>query len=124
MRSADADKGMGEVTARHATEEQLRQEVRQLTDLLRNDDSFADLRDALAGRGLLVSETLLAGLIESEDESRYGVIIAVDLECVRFESGSDGRLIRWEIIDDPCELAEDFSAVAAGIVMKRAGQIS
>jgi hypothetical protein len=115
---------MGEVTARHATEEQLRQEVRELTDLLRNDDSFADLRDALAGRGLLVSETLLAGLIESEDESRYGVIIAVDLECVRFESGSDGRLIRWEIIDDPCELAEDFSAVAAGIVMKRAGQIS
>jgi hypothetical protein len=39
-------------------------------------------------------------------------------------AGPDGRLTRREIMDDPAEVAEDFSAVAAGIAMKRIGQIS
>jgi hypothetical protein len=115
---------VGKVTDRHGTEEQLRQEVRELTDLLRTDGSFADLRDVLAAHGLLVSQTLLTGLIEGEDEHQYGVFITAGLELVRFEIGRNAQLISWEIVDDPDVLAEDFAAVAIGITMKRAGQIS
>jgi hypothetical protein len=107
--------------ARCPLEEQLQQEVRELTDLLRNDDTFADLRDALAAKGLSASETILAGLIESEDESLYGVIITANEECVRFESAPNGRLTRWEIIKDPDALTDDFQAVSVGIAMKRGG---
>jgi hypothetical protein len=112
------------MTVRRSREEQLQQEVRELTDLLRNADSFADLRDALAAKGVSAAETILAGLIEGEDESRYGVIVTANQECVRFESAPDGWLTRWEMIEHPDALTADFQAVAVGIAMKRGGEIS
>ena len=49
---------VGEATDRHAFEEQSRQEVGQLTSLLRTDAALADLRESLSMRGLPVSQTL------------------------------------------------------------------
>jgi hypothetical protein len=80
------------MTARRPPEELLQQEVRELTDLLRHADSFADLRDVLAARGTPASETILAGLIESEDESRYGVILTAGQKCVRLKPPRTVRL--------------------------------
>jgi hypothetical protein len=114
---------VGDATGRYGTEEQLRQEVTELTDLLHNDAAFADLRDLLTAHGLPASQTLLAGFIGSEDESMYGVFVTSDVECVRFETGPDGHLIRWETIDDLGALTKAFAAVAVGIAMKRSGQI-
>ena len=104
--------------------EQLEQEVSELTDLLRNDETFADVRRALAARGLPASQTVLAGLIESEDESRYGVVLTGSQECVRFEIAPDGSLKRWETIDNLDVLTSDFQAVAVGIAMMTEGKIS
>jgi hypothetical protein len=115
---------VAEMTARRPPEELLQQEVRELTDLLRHADSFADLRDVLAARGTPASETILAGLIESEDESRYGVILTAGQKCVRFETAPNGSLARWETIDEPDALTSDFQAVSVGISMMRRGQIS
>lgn len=103
------------------SEEMLQQEVRELTDLLRHAGSFADLRNALAARGSPASETILAGLIEGEDESRYGVILTASQECVRFETAPNGSLTTWEIIDEPNALTSDFQAVSVGISMVRRG---
>lgn len=110
--------------ARHPPEELLRLEVRELTDLLRHDGSFAGLRDTLAAKGIPASAAILAGLIESADGRRYGVILTPGQECVLFETARDDSLIRWEIIDDPRTLGHDFQAVLTGIAMVRAGQIS
>jgi hypothetical protein len=112
------------MTAKQPPEELLQQEVRELTGLLRHAYSFADLRDALAARGLAASQIILAGLIEGEDESRYGVMLTASQECVRFEAAPDGPLTRWETIDEPDALASDFQAVSVGISMMRRGQIS
>jgi hypothetical protein len=112
------------MTIRHPPEELLQQEVRELTDLLRHADSFADLRAALDARGSPASETILAGLIEGEDESRYSVILTASQECVRFEATPNGSLTTWEIIDEPDALTSDFQAVSVGISMMRRGQIS
>ena len=49
--------GVG-ILMRYPPEELLQQEVRELTDLLRHADSFADLRDVLAARGASASETI------------------------------------------------------------------
>ena len=109
---------------RHPPEHLLQQEVRELTDLLRHAGSFAELRDALAARGSPASETILAGLIEGEDGSRYGVILTASQECVRFETASNGSITRWELIDKPDALTSDFQAVSVGISMMRSGEIS
>ena len=111
------------MTVRRSRDEQFQQEVRELTHLLRNADSFADLRVALAAKEVSASETILAVLIEDEDESRYGVLVTAKQECVRFECAPDGWLTRWEIIQDPEALTADVQAVAVGIAMKRGGEI-
>jgi len=80
------------MAARLPPEELLQQEVRELTGMLRHDDSFADLRDALAVRGVSASETILAGLYESRDYSRTGVILTVSQECIWFDTAPDGSL--------------------------------
>lgn len=112
------------MTGRHVTEAALQLEVRELTGLLRRDDSFAGLRDLLAVKGIPASAAVLAGLIEGEDLTSYGVILTPDRECVVFETAPDDSLIRWEVVDDPETLADSFQAVLAGIAMVRAGQIS
>jgi hypothetical protein len=59
-------------------------EVAELTELLRHDESFMELRDALAANGIVIASTLLAGLIERQDESREGVLVTDDRRCIRF----------------------------------------
>ena len=105
-------------------DELLRLEVRELTGLLRHADSFAGLRGALASKGIPASEVILAGLIESEDESRYGVMLTPGQECILFETARDDSLTRWEIIDDPRTLGNDFEAVLAGIACSGAREDS
>lgn len=112
------------MTGRRPPGEQLQQEVRELTELLRHAGTFADLRDALTAKGLPASEVVLAGLIEGEDESRYGVLLTTNQGCVRFETAPNGSLTRWETVDEPHALTSDFQAVSVGISMMRSGQIS
>ena len=112
------------MTAKDQHKELLQQEVQELTDLLRHANSSADLREVLAARGSPASETILAGLIEGEDESRYGVILTANQKCVRFETASNGSLKKWEIINEPDTLTSAFKAVSVGISMVKSGQIS
>ena len=67
------------------TEEELRLEVEELTDLLRTDQSFADLRAALATRHLRPEDVVLGGLTESEAETMWGVFVDRAGECTAFK---------------------------------------
>lgn len=107
-----------------ASEHLLRQEVEELTGLLRKSDSFAHLRQLLEGQKLDPSRTVLAGLIEGEDESGYGVIVTQARECVVFEIAKDGSIERWEAVGDPDRLTSDFPAADIGISMVATGQIA
>lgn len=111
---------MGEGTSN----ELLRQEVRELTTLLRVDDSFARLRSALISKGNDPANVVLAGLIESEEGDSYGVLIKPGLECIRFEAASDDSITVWDIVDDVSSLSHDFEAVSTAIEMIKSGQIS
>jgi hypothetical protein len=112
------------MASRLPSEELLEQEVRELTDLLRTEGSFARIRDVLAAKGMTASRTILAGLIDGEDGSQYGVILTASRECIVFEIAPDRSLVRWEIIDEPDDLASSFQAVSVGISMLRSGRIS
>jgi hypothetical protein len=78
----------------------------------------------LASKGLPASVAILAGLIDGEDGSRYGVVLTPGQECIVFELAPDSTLIRWDAISDPRVLADSFDAVITGIAMLRDGQIS
>jgi hypothetical protein len=104
--------------------ELLELEVRELTDLLRHDDSSANIRDLLAAKDLDASTTILAGLIDGIDGSRYGVVLTRSQKCIAFEMAPDDSLMRWEIVDEPDALTSAFQAVSVGISMLRSGQIS
>ena len=106
------------------TQEELRQEVTELTDLMREDSDFADIRKILAAQGLQPEDTLLAGLITGGDDRQYGVLITGAGQCVLFETDARGTLILWETVDDIARLENDFDAVAVGVEMKRNGEIS
>ena len=105
-------------------DELLEQEVRELTDLLRHEDSSANIRGVLAAKGVDAARTILAGLIDGLDGSRYGVVLTPSQECVVFEMAPNDSLVRWEIINEPDSLTAAFQAVSIGISMLRSGQIS
>jgi hypothetical protein len=104
--------------------ELLELEVRELTDLLRHEDSCANMRDLLAAKGLDASTTILAGLIDGMDGGRYGVVLTPSQECIVFEMAPDDSLMRWEIVDELGSISCDFNAISIGISMLRSGQIS
>jgi hypothetical protein len=112
------------MTSRLPPEELLEQEVRELTDLLRHEDSSANIRGVLAAKGLDASRTILAGLIDGLDGSRYGVVLTPSQECIVFELAPNDSLVRWEIINEPDSLTSAFQAVSIGILMLRSGQLS
>jgi hypothetical protein len=111
------------MTAGRPRQELLELEVSELTDLLRTDDSFSNLRSLLVLKRLDPHQTVLAGLIDGEDESRYGVFLTADDECIVFEIDSSRTLVRWEVVDNLDSLAGSFSAVGVAVMMRQAGRL-
>ncbi len=98
----------------------LEQEVRELTELLRHGgDPWGDLRALLDERGLDPQNTILAGLIEGEDESSYGVFVTRDDVPLVFETARDRSVLRWERVADVAALADDFEAVPTALALRQ-----
>ena len=63
----------------------LRQEVQELTEMLRTDRILESLRNALASEGLSYNEVLLAGFLESENWNEWGAIVTKEGKVFRYE---------------------------------------
>ncbi len=97
---------------REASYETLKLEVEELTELLRSDDAFSDLRAALTAHHMPLEDYLLGGLIGGEDNSSYGVFVGRDGVCTVFDIVGDGEVTRWERVEDPESLRRDsFGAI-------------
>ncbi len=99
-------------------------EVEELTELLRSDDAFSDLRAALAAHHMQLEDYLLGGLIGGEDNSSYGVFVGRDGVCTVFEISGDGEVTRWERVEDPASLeslfTDSFGAIYVAIALATA----
>jgi len=95
-------------------------EVEELTELLRTDVAFADLRAALTTHHMQLDECLLGGLIDGEDGSSYGVFVCRDGVCIVFEKVRSGEFIRWERVEDPESLTCAFGAINVAISLATA----
>jgi hypothetical protein len=100
--------------------ETLKLEVKELTEMLRADDTFADLRAALTAHHMQLEDYLLGGLIDGEDGSSYGVLVGRDGVCTVFEEVKGGEFVRWERVEDPESLASAFGAVNVAISLATA----
>lgn len=102
----------------------LRQEVQELTALLRNKPVLEDLRRLLASRGHAPASVVLAGLIEGEEGLSYGVFILPAGACVVFETAADGRVLQWVEPATPSDWRDDFEAVEVGVAMVAGGEFA
>jgi hypothetical protein len=104
--------------------ETLKLEVEELTELLRSDNTFSDLRAALTAHHMQLEDYLLGGLIDGEDNSSYGVLVGRDGVCTVFEILGDGEVIRWERVEDPASLeilsTDSFGAINVAIALATA----
>ena len=97
------------------SEEVLRIDVEELAELLRTNQGLADLRAALATRHLRPEDVVLGGLIETEEETMYGVFVNRAGECTVFEILGDGQVVRWDRVEDPSSLASDHPAINVAV---------
>lgn len=100
--------------------EALKRDVEEMTELLRTDDAFADLRAALTAHHMRLDECLLGGLIDGEDGSSYGVFVCRDGVCTVFEKVRSGEFTRWERVEDPDSLTSAFGAINVAIALATA----
>lgn len=79
--------------------ELLRQEVEELTDLLRHDAQWLDLRSTLGSKQLDPERVLLATFYEDEDENEYGIFVTDDRRVFEFKRstrpGAKPRFSQW-----------------------------
>jgi hypothetical protein len=96
-------------------EEALRIEVEELAELLRTNQGLAKLRAALTTRHLRLEDVLLGGLIESEEETIYGVFVNRAGECTIFEILRNGQVVRWDRVEEPGSLASEYPAINVAV---------
>lgn len=61
-----------------------KQEVLELTKLLRDDEDWGDLRDILTEKGFNLSQIALVSLMEDDEENEYGVIVTKDIKISEY----------------------------------------
>lgn len=65
-------------------DELYRQEVLELTELLREDEDWKDLRDILIKKGFVLNEIVLAAFMEDDEENEYGVIVTPNMKVSEY----------------------------------------
>ena len=61
-----------------------KQEILELTELLRYDEEWEDLRDILTKKGFALSQIALVSFMEDEEENEYGVIVTKDMRVTEY----------------------------------------
>lgn len=96
----------------------LRQEVLELTSMLKDEEGFADVRRLLGEHGLDRATVLLAGFLEDEEGWEGGVIVTPQRDVYVYERNSDTNDVeRWEQIADPSSLLDTYPAVLTALEM-------
>ena len=104
---------------RHFDDALLKQEVEELTELLRHEEVLGDLRALLRKRGQEPAELLLAGLIENAEGSEGDVIVTPNGEVFEFERNvrqAEG-FSHWGKITDISELVAKYPAILVALQM-------
>ena len=97
----------------------LKQEVEELTKMLRTEEVLEDLRSLLVRAGHDPHRILLAGFLENEEGFEGGVIVTPAHEIFRFERDdvADQHFSTWERIEEVSTLLPMYPALRVALEM-------
>lgn len=61
-----------------------KEEIFELTQLLRNDEDWGELRCILTQKGFVLSHIALVEFMEDQEENEYGVIVTKDMKVSEY----------------------------------------
>lgn len=99
-----------------------KQEVLELTELLRGDEEWEDLREILTEKGFNLSQIALVSFMEDEEENEYGVIVTKDIRISKYsrstENGkNDISSFRLEDISNEKDEMDKYPQISVAIDM-------
>jgi hypothetical protein len=104
-------------------DELLREEVAELTALLRDEEAggFADLRTALAAKGLDPERVLLCSFGEDDDEHEFGLILTSGAVFFEYErlTAREAPLVftAWRARNADASLRHDYVTIDAALTI-------
>lgn len=105
-------------------EELYKQEILELTELLRDDEDWEDLRSILRLKEFDSNQILLVSFIEDEEENEFGVIVTRDLNVFEYSrSTKEGIEVLDDIkINDITNESDKYPQVCVAIDMIKRGE--
>jgi hypothetical protein len=101
------------------------QDIKELTDYVRHDEDWQELRDILIKKELILDELLLVSFMEDEEMNEYGVVVTIHKKVYEYErqvgKGINHCTIN-EITDDKTRQS-DFPQVAVALKLLDEGII-
>jgi hypothetical protein len=100
-------------------EQLLKEEVDELTELLRRDPQWAELRGLLSRKGFEVELILMAGFMEDEHGKEYGAFVTREGAVYQYERGTGPASSLdfqkfWRVRDLETAL-KDFPSIAVAL---------
>ncbi len=95
------------------------QDINELTDYIRTDSDWDELRSILIEKGFDIAELLLVSFMEDEEMNEYGVVVTYNKKVFEYERQVGGKIEQFtlkEITDDNCR-KNDFPQIATALKM-------
>jgi hypothetical protein len=101
-------------------DELLRQEIEELTDMLRNDETWDNLRTILRDKGFDPETTLLVSFMEDDEDREFGVLVMSNGRVVEYQRNTatdDAASFEATDITNDSERLEDYPQVPIALAM-------
>jgi hypothetical protein len=99
----------------------VRQEVEELTDLLRRSAEWRDLRQTLESRGIKPEDVLLATFYEDEEENEYGIFVNVDRRVFEYKRstrrGAKPQFLQWRERTGDEEILREYPQIVEALAL-------
>ena len=96
-----------------------RRKIEELTDMLRGDPDWEDLRGMLRERRVEVSKALLAAFMEDEEGVEYGILITGDGRVVesqrRVSPPDDAEVSVWRDRTNDTDIVREYPQVSVAL---------
>ena len=105
-----------------ANPEQLKDEIVELTEMLRSERVLEDLRRLLCEKNVEPASAFLAGFLENADGFEAGVIVTRGGEIFEFERvniRTSAGFDKWQRVTDTYEVCKKYPAIGVAVEIAR-----
>jgi hypothetical protein len=91
----------------------LRMEIEELSDMLRNDETWENLREILRARNIDPEKSLLVSFMEDDEDRELGVLVTGAKRVIEYKRSTTANDASFEAVDitDQPERLEEYPQV-------------